>query len=121
MLVPSPVPLQAMVELTNDMVTSEWGEGGVRDVYADFNKLTLDIVVASLFGYSNTRIDTKGRQDNGGAAYSRASDSNGSRNSGGSSGSSSSSGAESDLLEVGEAISVAFDFFARRATSMLFS
>ncbi|CAI5508870.1 unnamed protein product [Closterium sp. Naga37s-1] len=88
----------AMAELADDMVGGTWtdslvgrgGRGGrdgvvqggvVRDVYGDFNELTMKIVVAALFGGGGL----------GGAA----------------------------VEQVGPAISTAFDFFAKRATSML--
>ncbi|CAI5467405.1 unnamed protein product [Closterium sp. Yama58-4] len=94
----------AMAELADDMVGGTWtgsitttrprgvegrreggGRGGgdsvVRDVYADFNELTMRIVVAALFGGGGL----------GGAA----------------------------VEQVGPAISTAFEFFAKRATSML--
>ncbi|CAI7786931.1 unnamed protein product [Closterium sp. NIES-54] len=100
----------AMAELADDMVGGTWtdsqvgrgGRGGrdgvvqngvkqdgvvqggvVRDVYADFNELTMRIVVAALFGGGGL----------GGAA----------------------------VEQVGPAISTAFEFFAKRATSMLIS
>ncbi|CAI5474094.1 unnamed protein product [Closterium sp. Yama58-4] len=90
----------AMAELADDMVGGTWmdslvrrgGRGGiggrsgsgdsvVRDVYGDFNELTMRIVVAALFGGGGL----------GGAA----------------------------VEQVGPAISTAFEFFAKRATSML--
>lgn len=40
-----------MVNISIKMV-EDWRRGGIRDVYADFNKLTVEIVASSLFGAS---------------------------------------------------------------------
>ncbi|KAG0621796.1 hypothetical protein M758_3G049100 [Ceratodon purpureus] len=70
---------EAMVNITEKMVKNTWRTGGVRDVYADFNELTMEIVASALFGADE-----------------------GSEN----------------LAQVGPAITQAFQFFTRRATSM---
>jgi cytochrome P450 len=71
--------VQAMVNITEKMVEKNWRAGGVRDVYADFNELTMEIVASALFGADE--------------------------------------GSES-MAQVGAAITQAFQFFTRRATSM---
>lgn len=43
---------EAMCALTQEMLRERWGGGGRRDVYRDFNDLTLSIVSTSLFGSS---------------------------------------------------------------------
>jgi len=43
---------EAMGRLTQKMLRERWGAGGRRDIYRDFNDLTLDIVSTSLFGAS---------------------------------------------------------------------
>jgi cytochrome P450 len=68
-----------MVKLSNKMVKQKWWRGGVRDVYMDFNELTIEIVASALFGASEV---------------------------------------SEDMVEVGAAISSAFQFFTRSATSM---
>lgn len=70
---------QAMVKVSNKMVKQKWWQGGVRDVYMDFNELTIEIVASALFGASEV---------------------------------------SEDMVEVGAAISSAFQFFTRSATSM---
>ncbi|DBB01015.1 TPA: hypothetical protein ACH3X1_000917 [Trebouxia sp. C0004] len=40
----------AMCSATGHMLAEVWGQGGVRDVYADFNELTLNITTNALFG-----------------------------------------------------------------------
>ncbi len=42
--------MQAMCSATEHMLAEVWFEGGVRDVYADFNELTLNITTNALFG-----------------------------------------------------------------------
>jgi cytochrome P450 len=42
--------LQAMTAATQDMLARMWRQDGRRDVYADFNDLTLRITVGALFG-----------------------------------------------------------------------
>ena len=42
--------MQAMTSATQHMLMHTWSKGGVRDVYADFNELTLDITTNALFG-----------------------------------------------------------------------
>ena len=39
-----------MCEATGHMLAEVWSQGGVRDVYADFNELTLSITTNALFG-----------------------------------------------------------------------
>ena len=39
-----------MSSATQHMLGGLWGRGGVRDVYADFNELTLNITTNALFG-----------------------------------------------------------------------
>ena len=43
--------VQAMADAAGDLVGEVWAGGGARDVYADFNALTLDIVTKVLFGW----------------------------------------------------------------------
>lgn len=70
---------EAMVNITEKMVEKNWLSGGVRDVYADFNELTMEIVASALFG-ADERSE--------------------------------------GMAQVGAAITQAFQFFTRRATSM---
>ena len=42
--------LQAMASATEHLLAEVWAQGGVRDVYADFNELTLNITTNALFG-----------------------------------------------------------------------
>ncbi len=42
--------MQAMCSATEHMLAEVWSQGGVRDVYADFNELTLNITTNALFG-----------------------------------------------------------------------
>ena len=42
--------MQAMSSATQHMLADVWSTGGVRDVYADFNELTLNITTNALFG-----------------------------------------------------------------------
>lgn len=42
---------------TEHLLGHVWAEGGVRDVYADFNELTLTITTNALFG-----VDVSSRQ-----------------------------------------------------------
>ena len=51
---------QFMTTETERWMAQEWGAGGTRDTYADFNQLTLDIVLQTLFGSSLS--PTQGRQ-----------------------------------------------------------
>eukprot|EP00850_Spirogloea_muscicola_P005228 SM000023S07684 [mRNA] locus=s23:873359:877755:- [translate_table: standard] len=67
----------AMVDATERLLNSNWNRGGIQEIYGDFNKLTLEVVLTALFG-----------------------------------------GGE-DMEDVGPAVTTAFDFFARRATSMI--
>eukprot|EP00850_Spirogloea_muscicola_P006939 SM000034S12693 [mRNA] locus=s34:264668:269132:+ [translate_table: standard] len=67
----------AMVEASDRLLNNKWNSGGIQDIYGDFNKLTLEVVLTALFG-----------------------------------------GGE-DMEDVGPAVTTAFDFFARRATSMI--
>ena len=46
---------QAMAAATQRLVDGPWAGGGPRDVYADFNALTLDIVTEVLFGWDIAR------------------------------------------------------------------
>lgn len=41
---------QAMLGATATLTTRRWRDGAARDVYADFNSLTLDITLEALFG-----------------------------------------------------------------------
>ncbi|GIL91069.1 hypothetical protein Vretimale_9498 [Volvox reticuliferus] len=41
----------AMVAATRNMLDMQWGSGGSRDVYADFNELTLRVTLKALFGF----------------------------------------------------------------------
>jgi len=67
------------VKISEKMVEQQWRTGGVRDVYADFNELTVEIVASALFGAAE---------------------------------------GSDDMAQVGPAITQAFQFFTRRATSM---
>lgn len=89
--------VQAMVGRTQEMAANQWPICGVRDVYSDFNDLTLDITIEALFGGM--------RRGSGSGA--------------GAGGPPEDSGAL--LAEVGPAISTAFTFFSRRATTMFAS
>jgi hypothetical protein len=42
--------VQAMQRAAGDLVAGPWAGGGVRDVYADYNALTLQVVTDALFG-----------------------------------------------------------------------
>lgn len=42
--------MQAMSSATEDMLSKVWTAGEARDVYADYNDLTLDITTNALFG-----------------------------------------------------------------------
>lgn len=44
------IVLQAMASATQHLLEEVWAQGGVRDVYADFNELTLNITTNALFG-----------------------------------------------------------------------
>ena len=39
-----------MASATEHLLADVWAQGGVRDVYADFNELTLNITTNALFG-----------------------------------------------------------------------
>ncbi len=41
---------QAMLSSAGRLVRARWRDGWVRDVYADFNALTLEITIEALFG-----------------------------------------------------------------------
>ena len=41
---------RCMIDVGNRLVSQEWSKRGVRDVYADFNDATLEIVARALFG-----------------------------------------------------------------------
>ncbi|EFJ44932.1 hypothetical protein VOLCADRAFT_82539 [Volvox carteri f. nagariensis] len=45
----------AMVAATCDMLDNQWVAGGTRDVYADFNELTLRVTLEALFGFVTTK------------------------------------------------------------------
>jgi cytochrome P450 len=68
-----------MVDLTNEMLETEWRPPATRDLFEDFKLLTLRIVVSALFGNSG----------------------------------------KEGMDEVVPAITAAFEFFQRRATSMM--
>lgn len=70
---------EAMVNISENMVEKQWRTGGIRDVYADFNELTMEIVASALFGAAE---------------------------------------GSDNMAQVGPAITQAFQFFTRRATSM---
>jgi hypothetical protein len=44
-----------MTSMTEQMLSSRWRGGGRRDVYADYNELTLWITMRALFGTDTTR------------------------------------------------------------------
>lgn len=73
-----------MTNLSHSLVENWLGSnlsGSTRDIYADFNQLTMEIVSSALFGGSDSE--------------------------------------DAGMEEVGQAITVAFSFFAQRATTML--
>lgn len=86
-----------MVDRTREMADGRWRTGGVRDVYSDFNDLTLDITIQALFGGIGRGSGVVGRGPPG------------------------DTDADALLAEVGPAISTAFTFFSRRATTMFAS
>eukprot|EP00898_Chlorokybus_atmophyticus_P007097 jgi/Chlat1/7389/Chrsp6S07422 len=49
-LISSVASFQAIVGATEAMLRTKWGNGTVRDVYSDFNELTMSAVAAALFG-----------------------------------------------------------------------
>ncbi len=50
-LQPSTVGMvQAMAAATEQMLQTRWRPGAQRDIYADFNALTLDVTTRALFG-----------------------------------------------------------------------
>lgn len=52
--------MQAMTSATQHMLSRVWSKGGVRDVYADFNELTLDITTKALFGVNMSSSQAAG-------------------------------------------------------------
>ena len=46
---------QAMAAATQKLLATTWAGGGERDIYADLNQLTLDIVTEVLFGWDIPR------------------------------------------------------------------
>lgn len=52
--------LQAMASSTEHLLAHVWGQGGVRDVYADFNELTLNITTNALFGVDMSSAQAAG-------------------------------------------------------------
>lgn len=52
--------LQAMSEATEHMLSSVWASGGTRDVYADYNDLTLSITTNALFGVDMSSSQSAG-------------------------------------------------------------
>lgn len=52
--------LQAMSEATEHMLSSVWVSGGIRDVYADYNDLTLSITTNALFGVDMSSSQSAG-------------------------------------------------------------
>lgn len=53
----------AMSSATQHMLRRVWGRGGVRDVYADFNELTLNITTNALFGVDMSSCQAAGISD----------------------------------------------------------
>lgn len=62
---------QAMAPATQEMLARAWRQGGRRDVYTDFNDLTLRITVGALFGAT---VDSRQARRVAGAAACRAFD-----------------------------------------------
>ena len=53
--------VQAMSQATQHMLSSVWASGGgARDVYADYNELTLSITTNALFGVDMTSRQSAG-------------------------------------------------------------
>ena len=53
--------VQAMSQATQHMLGSVWASGGgARDVYADYNELTLSITTTALFGVDMTSSQSAG-------------------------------------------------------------
>jgi len=90
----------AMVRNTQALLSTTWCQGGTRDVYADFNALTLEITLEALFGFEMDRTGGGGSGGGGSSA-------------GG--GTSPTECARADAI-VG-AVAKAFEFFTRRAGS----
>lgn len=51
--------VQAVEGATSAMLSQEWRFGGRRDVYADFNGLTLAVTVDALFGSAVDRVQSQ--------------------------------------------------------------
>lgn len=52
--------MQAMSQATQHMLDSVWAAGGSRDVYADYNELTLSITTNALFGVNMSSSQSAG-------------------------------------------------------------
>ncbi|KAG2496159.1 hypothetical protein HYH03_005761 [Edaphochlamys debaryana] len=114
----------AMVAATEDMLEGAWGRGGVRDVYADFNELTLQVTLEALFGFG---ADTDGRQRRAAAREQGAGSGAGSATTPGpastssstssASSTSSSSASSEDAQQIVAAVEKAFMFFTQRAAT----
>jgi cytochrome P450 len=79
-----------MIDATDEVLKRKWRNGAVRDIYKDFNQLTLKIVLDSLFGGSSS-----------------------------SSNNNNSMMREQGGRELTEAIQQAFDYFAQRNASTI--
>ncbi|KAG2448545.1 hypothetical protein HYH02_006436 [Chlamydomonas schloesseri] len=96
----------AMVAATEDMMRGVWGAaGGTRDVYADFNELTLQVTLEALFGFGSA--ERKQQQDGGGAAAVAAAPSF----------ASSAAASSEDAAQIVSAVEKAFTFFTQRAAT----
>lgn len=59
-----------MLRCADDMVLRRWRDGVVRDVYAEFNRLTLRVTLEALFGARLAAGDeSAGREITGGHAW----------------------------------------------------
>ena len=65
-----PPPMQAMLRCADDMVLRRWRDGTVRDVYAEFNRLTLRVTLEALFGARLAAGDESAGREITGAAWS---------------------------------------------------
>ena len=51
--------MQAMAAATEQMMQTRWRPGAQRDIYADFNALTLDVTTRALFGSNLQASDSR--------------------------------------------------------------
>ena len=77
-------------------------QGGVRDVYADFNQLTLEITLEALFGFTAGEVEDPPPSPGSGR-----------------SGSARESRGQQQAAEIVRAVERAFEFFTKRAGSAM--